>query len=359
MTSTMIAPEAHADFRWECGPSFPGGIVVAIDGSPESIAALNSAATMAANRGCKVHAVSVLPPFGSYRSAPELDESRSEVESLRVNIREVAIRNILDKANPGNKWTHEVVTGPIAEEVVQAAEHWMADLIVIGCRHQSEIENGLESETTQQVINMSSIPVLTVESDLDGIKSTVVAADLSLAGTRACAETLASLGGRGTLYMENQVNAGSDDKSDVYQRPRFGELTTGECENVLGRATVGRLAYSLHDRVNVVPIHFVYAGGWIYGRTARGGKLASILRNCRVAFEVDEYRGRFDWLSVVVHGPFYLLKADPGAKGEADGTALIAKFFPEASTEGDPIPFRDQFFRIHASEINGRSAQPG
>ena len=119
-----------------------------------------------------------------------------------------------------------------------------------------------------------------------------------------------------------------------------------------------RPTYSLHDRVDIAPIHFVFEGVWVYGRTAPGGKLESILTNRWVALEIDEYRGTFDWLSVVVHGSFYLLAPDPGAAGDADGTALIEKHFPGALGADDPTPFRNQFFRIHVSEISGRYAQP-
>ena len=143
-----------------------------------------------------------------------------------------------------------------------------------------------------------------------------------------------------------------------YQSPWFGELTRQECEQLLRRARVGRLAYTLHDRVDIAPIHFVFDGKWVYGRTAPGGKLESILRNRWVALEIDEHRGTFDWLSVVVQGSFYLLVSDPGAAGDADGSALIEKHFPGALGAEDPTPFRNQFFRIHVSEISGRYAQP-
>lgn len=143
-----------------------------------------------------------------------------------------------------------------------------------------------------------------------------------------------------------------------YQSPWFGQLARQECEQLLRRTSVGRLAYALHDRVDIAPIHFVFDQEWIYGRTAPDGKLESILRNRWVALEIDEHRGTFDWLSVVVHGPFYLLVSDPGAVGDADGTALIEKHFPGALGAEDPTPFRNQFFRIHVSEITGRYAQP-
>ena len=92
--------------------------------------------------------------------------------------------------------------------------------------------------------------------------------------------------------------------------PQFKTLSRDECESVLLRNNVGRIAFALHERVSVLPIHYVFQNGWIYGRTASAGKLREILRNRRIAFEVDEHNQLFDWRSVVVHGPFYLIQPD-------------------------------------------------
>ena len=62
-----------------------GGIVVAIDGSPGSMAALVPAFALASARKCAIQVVSVIPPFASYRYGAEIDESESQIESLRVN----------------------------------------------------------------------------------------------------------------------------------------------------------------------------------------------------------------------------------------------------------------------------------
>src|SRR5215204_2242835 len=97
----------------------PGGIVVGIDGSPESIAALNSAAAIGITRNCPVHIVSVLPPFASYHVGPTFDQSPSEVDARRVNIREMVIRQIFEMANPDNAWSHEVVTGRPAKVITE------------------------------------------------------------------------------------------------------------------------------------------------------------------------------------------------------------------------------------------------
>jgi nitroimidazol reductase NimA-like FMN-containing flavoprotein (pyridoxamine 5'-phosphate oxidase superfamily) len=134
-----------------------------------------------------------------------------------------------------------------------------------------------------------------------------------------------------------------------------------ECEEILTRNTVGRLAFALQDRVSVLPVHYVYEDGWIYGRTSAGGKLREILRNRRIAFEVDEHTQVFDWRSVVVRGPLYLidpgiLPADRGIYTKA--VSLMRKLVPSALTDSDPVPFRDQLFRIRAVEISGRSSEP-
>ena len=143
--------------------------------------------------------------------------------------------------------------------------------------------------------------------------------------------------------------------------PLFTELGKKACEAILSRNSVGRIAFALHDRVSIIPIHYVYSAGWIYGRTASAGKLREILRNRRVAFEVDEHSQLFDWRSVVVHGPLYLIKPGSQATDQrlyAKAVSLIRKLMPAALTDADPVPFRDQLFRIRTAEMSGRSSGP-
>ncbi len=143
--------------------------------------------------------------------------------------------------------------------------------------------------------------------------------------------------------------------------PLFSALGRKACEAILARNSVGRIAFSLHDSVRIVPIHFAYASGWIYGRTAATGKLQEILRNRRVAFEVDEHTQLFEWRSVVASGPLYLIK--PGTtpsdrRVHAKAVSLIRQVLPSTLTESDPVPFRDQLFRIRVAEITGRASGP-
>jgi len=141
--------------------------------------------------------------------------------------------------------------------------------------------------------------------------------------------------------------------------PVFYELGRDEIEQILARNNVGRIAFTLHDRVDIEPINYVFDGGWIYGRTSHGAKLSTIAHHPWVAFEVDEVDGLFSWRSVVVKGAFYLVDPDTSVQQDpafTHGVQLLRELIPETLTANDPTPFRNSVFRIHLDEVSGRAA---
>ncbi len=66
---------------------------------------------------------------------------------------------------------------------------------------------------------------------------------------------------------------------NAVQPPEFRTLSTAETARILRRNHVGRIAYAYRDRVDIQPIHYVFASGWIYGRTSPGTKLSLIRHN--------------------------------------------------------------------------------
>jgi nitroimidazol reductase NimA-like FMN-containing flavoprotein (pyridoxamine 5'-phosphate oxidase superfamily) len=139
--------------------------------------------------------------------------------------------------------------------------------------------------------------------------------------------------------------------------PTFRELTRAECEAVLARSNIGRIAFSYRDHVDIEPIHYVFKDQWIYGRTTPGTKLRTLAHNRWLAFEVDEVQALFEWKSVVVKGALYLLEHN-GSNGEAYNAALAAirTLIPETLDADDPTPDRRVLFRIHADQVTGRAA---
>ena len=144
--------------------------------------------------------------------------------------------------------------------------------------------------------------------------------------------------------------------------PTFRELSRDECEALLARNHVGRVAFSFHDRVDLEPVHYVYADGWLYGRTAPGAKVAILRHHPWVAFEVDEVEGLFDWRSVVVHGVVDMPEAD-GSPADREAYERILTYIrtvlPTALGASDPAPERVLPFRIHVDTISGRTASSG
>jgi nitroimidazol reductase NimA-like FMN-containing flavoprotein (pyridoxamine 5'-phosphate oxidase superfamily) len=142
--------------------------------------------------------------------------------------------------------------------------------------------------------------------------------------------------------------------------PTIESLTREECDALLARNRIGRLAYSFHDKVDVEPIHYVYADGLLFFRTSPGAKVTTLAHHPWVAFEVDECHGLFEWRSVVVHGTVYA----PHAAGAPTDRALyqravehLREFIPEVLTKDDPTPLRSLIMVMHPDTVTGREAR--
>lgn len=140
----------------------------------------------------------------------------------------------------------------------------------------------------------------------------------------------------------------------------FRDLTGEEIDAILTRNNVGRLAFAFHDRVDIQPIHYVYADGWLYGRTSEGEKTGTLQHNQWVAFEVDEIEDVFTWRSVVVHATFTMIDPEESEAAAAiweKAANKISMVVPKAFTDEDPVPFRDVLFRMYVNNVRGREAR--
>ena len=136
----------------------------------------------------------------------------------------------------------------------------------------------------------------------------------------------------------------------------FRRLSLAESHAFLDRNHVGRVAFSLHDRVDIQPINYVSEGDWIFGRTSEGTKLSTLLHHPWCAFEVDEVRGLYDWTSVVVKGAFSVLDPKIGSLHTYQrAQALLKRLVPPSAPGGDPASHRNVVFGIFAPEVSGRA----
>lgn len=140
--------------------------------------------------------------------------------------------------------------------------------------------------------------------------------------------------------------------------PYIRELEPAEIESLLQRSKVGRLAFAARSLVDIEPVNYVYADGWIYGRTSAGAKISAVTSNWWVAFEVDEGTSLFEWRSVVAHGGFYRLY-DEGRAADREryrtAVAALRTLVPETFDSGDPVPYRTIVFGILVQELRGKA----
>jgi nucleotide-binding universal stress UspA family protein len=198
MTSTIPVSSGQ---EWQFETPALGGIVVGFDGSPASLAAIETAADISAAKGWCVHVVSVLSPMSSYRLSAGIDESESQIEDLRAQLRDAAIRDAIGVQFQRRSWTREVTVGKPAMEIAGIADQRHAGLIILGRSQRRGIERFLGGETATQVMRSTSVPVLLVDDQLHQPSTIVVAVDFRMASARAASIALELLGERGALYL--------------------------------------------------------------------------------------------------------------------------------------------------------------
>lgn len=140
------------------------------------------------------------------------------------------------------------------------------------------------------------------------------------------------------------------------------ELSRAAGLRLLAENHLGRIAFTFHDRVDIEPISYVYADGWIYARTSPGTKLTTVSHHPFVAFEIDDIQGPNDWRSVVVHGTIYFIDPERGDEDRAlyeEAVAHLRSIDANALTDEDSAPHRHQVFRVYVDEVTARSARPG
>jgi nitroimidazol reductase NimA-like FMN-containing flavoprotein (pyridoxamine 5'-phosphate oxidase superfamily) len=136
-------------------------------------------------------------------------------------------------------------------------------------------------------------------------------------------------------------------------------LSQRQCQAVLARGAVGRIAFAHRGQVNIAPLLYVLVGDWLYAR-ADAAMRTAIRRNRWVAVEVAEVNGVSEWQSVVARGTCYSTTIGGSAADEAiaDGIARLRSRVPEMSRPGSDARLRTAIYRVHVDELTGYSARP-
>lgn len=89
-------------------------------------------------------------------------------------------------------------------------------------------------------------------------------------------------------------------------------LTQDQCKQVLKTEVLGRIGCYANSKVYVVPVTYVYEGGYIYAHSKEGLKIQMMRKNPKVCFQVDRMENMVNWRSVIVWGKYEELKTKEG-----------------------------------------------
>jgi nucleotide-binding universal stress UspA family protein len=169
-------------------------IVIATDASTAAEAAFKAAILIGEKTETIVHVVSVLEPMPVMFPAgegliigPELEESREEAQRAIITDQ----MNSFDEAR---EWNLEIRTGRATESIVDFAQEYHADLIIIGLNKHGIVGRMLGEETAMGIARYSDIPLLIAAPSMTRLpRRILVAMDLNPDGLQLAPEVLSMI----------------------------------------------------------------------------------------------------------------------------------------------------------------------
>ena len=134
-------------------------IVVPTDGSSQSDAAVDHAVELARHHGSEVH---VLYVADSNRDSLTT-QGGEVVDALEQEVDQI-VSEAVERADAGTDIAGEVLTGDPVETILDYADSVDADLVVMGTAGRRGLDRFLLGSTTERVVRLSSVPVLTVRA---------------------------------------------------------------------------------------------------------------------------------------------------------------------------------------------------
>lgn len=82
------------------------------------------------------------------------------------------------------------------------------------------------------------------------------------------------------------------------------DLTKAECEKIVAANRYAHMACCDGDEPYLVPITYVYDGGFFYGFTHEGRKIELLRKNPKMCVQVENVKGEREWESAMCWGLF-------------------------------------------------------
>ena len=143
-------------------------ILVPIDGSPTSDAGVAEAISLAKMTGGQLrfmHYLDPMPFFAGLEGAAAIavdavSVMRTDAEKLLQQAREQAVA----KGVAADTVLVDTATGRLSDQVREQADHWLAELVVVGTHGRRGVRRTLLGSDAEDVARTSPVPVLLVRS---------------------------------------------------------------------------------------------------------------------------------------------------------------------------------------------------
>lgn len=213
-------------------------LLVPVDGSRSSLAALRIAAALAHRDGSRIEALAVEPPMTADVSGVSLGAESLRGEPARFGTRIERVRRQLCTCLPGSDWTLHVEFGRVAPTIARMAQELEAREIVIGLSGHAPSRRLFVEPLAGRVLRYSDVPVFAVEARTRALpRRAVVGVDFGTTSTRAALAALRLLEAPGELVL---VHVRPEDLADIDELET--ELTVYEAGV---RESLARLAREL------------------------------------------------------------------------------------------------------------------
>ena len=210
----------------------PMKVLLALDGSRASNAALRFARKMASLGAWSPNAITVTPPLPTYVGEFVLPAPPLSQETIRNNVLMHLRTQLRRYGLPA--WPANVRFGPTGWSIIETAHDLGAQLIVVGLGKHGKVARLFGAETASKVARRSDLPVLAVHASARGLpRVAVVAMDFGESSLTAAREALQLLEPGGELHLVHVAgNFNSTSMADSAWKVSYADAVESQFKRV-------------------------------------------------------------------------------------------------------------------------------
>jgi nucleotide-binding universal stress UspA family protein len=135
-------------------------VLVAFDGSPDALLALEHAIALAQSFRARLALVAVVPPPPPF--AWQAPGGLVQVHAAQLAELDRLLRDAADSVPDDLPLTHRLLDGDPAREILRAAREGDHDLLVLGSRGRGRVSTAILGSVSRRVMHESPVPVMVV-----------------------------------------------------------------------------------------------------------------------------------------------------------------------------------------------------